>query len=364
MAVWRRYRRPAWLSVLAEQSTGLGRPSPVAPAPARWWTQPVKAEPDLKACFSTKTAALKSFIEANRQIIDEYGGLDYRVSPSEFDAINHRYGLKQGRAVRTIADALWAAMPAGKPFCLDRIDLEALNDTSPARQRPDAAFRLPDEVYENADAIATEEAAYYRDMEARTDEDAPREEWAPSAPRPTKQRRRPADDPAARAFVDEADETADVYAAAARDATWRPPVKRKRKRRSAPRAPEPVELVWRKTPGNRKPVRKKRTTMAKRIDDSHQPFKRVRKIGPGPKRHPPVLEVKQWKCVKGKKKYTQVCTWIGGGEPRAPTINRMNKAKKKKYNKLYRAWAKRNRNTKGKARSTYRCRKTRNTTCK
>jgi len=360
MAVWRRYRRPAWLDVLAAQGSGLGRPSVPAPAPARWWMQPVKSEPDLKACFSTKTAALKSFIEANRQLIDEYGGLDYQVSPSEFDAINHRYGLHKGRAVRTIADALWAAMPAGKPFCLDRIDLEVLNDTSPARQRADAAFRLPDEVYSNPDAIAAEGAAYYRDIEARTDEDAPREEWAPDAPRPTKLRRNRGDDPAARAFIDEADETAAVYATAARDATWRP----KRKRRSTPREAAPVELAPRKPPGNRKPVRKKRTHMAKRIDDSHQPFKRVRKIGPGPKRHPPVLEVKQWRCRKGKKKYTQVCTWIGGGEKRAPTINRMNKAKKKKYNKLYRAWAKKNRGTKGGRRASYRCRKTRNTTCK
>jgi len=108
--------------------------------------------------------------------------------------------------------------------------------------------------------------------------------------------------------------------------------------------------------------------MAKRIDDSHQPFKRRGKIGPGPKRHPPVLQVKDWECVKGSKKYVQVCTYVGPNKKRrgTKTVNRMNPLKKKKYNKQYRAWAKKNRaNASSKpARAGYRCRRTRSTSCR
>jgi hypothetical protein len=108
--------------------------------------------------------------------------------------------------------------------------------------------------------------------------------------------------------------------------------------------------------------------MAKRIDDSHQPFKRTRKIGPGPKRHPPVLQVKDWECKKGPKKYTQICVYVGPNKDRrgTKTVNRMNSKKKKKYNKLYRKWAAKNRAAlanKGKM-AGYRCRRTKNASCK
>ncbi len=105
--------------------------------------------------------------------------------------------------------------------------------------------------------------------------------------------------------------------------------------------------------------------MAKRIDDSHQPYKRTRKIGPGPKRHPPKLQVKEWECRRGSRPYEQICTWVGPGT-RATTKRRMNKAKKRKYNKLYRAWAKRNRaklQNRGRT-ASYRCRRTARTRCK
>src|SRR5512135_787055 len=87
---------------------------------ASWW---LKAAPEEdKVCYDTKTKALKAFLDTNYEIIQNYGGADYAVSPSEFDAINHKYGLHGKRAARTIAQAVWAAMPEGKPFCLDRID--------------------------------------------------------------------------------------------------------------------------------------------------------------------------------------------------------------------------------------------------
>jgi hypothetical protein len=124
---------------------------------ANWWT---KTAPDVdKVCYPTKTKALKAFLDTNYEIVQNYGGADYGVSPSEFDSINHKYDLRGDNAATTIAKAVWAAMPEGKPFCLDRIDVDALNDTSPARESH-LAFRLPDYVHEAG--FSAEEEKYHR----------------------------------------------------------------------------------------------------------------------------------------------------------------------------------------------------------
>jgi hypothetical protein len=135
--------------------------------PAGWWRKP---SPKDQPCYQTKSEALARFLEVNYEIVENYGGADYEVSPSEFDSINHKYDLKGPKAVRTIADAVWVAMPVGKPYCLDRIDLDALNDTSPARESS-VPFRLPDSIYESQ--LAAEEARYY----ASGHEEPPEPEW-------------------------------------------------------------------------------------------------------------------------------------------------------------------------------------------
>jgi len=129
---------------------------------ANWWTKAAPVED--RVCHDTKTKALKAFLDTNYEIVQNYGGADYQVSPSEFDAINHKYNLRGNRVAKTIAQAVWAAMPEGKPFCLDRIDVDTLNDTSPARES-DLAFRLPDHVYESE--YDAEQERYYRSLEAR-----------------------------------------------------------------------------------------------------------------------------------------------------------------------------------------------------
>lgn len=128
---------------------------------ANWWRKATPEED--RVCYDTKTKALKAFLDTNYEIVQNYGGVDYEVAPSEFDAVNHKYSLHGKRAARTIAQAVWAAMPEGKPYCLDRIDLDALNDTSPARESH-LAFRLPDYVYEAG--LAAEEERYYRSLSA------------------------------------------------------------------------------------------------------------------------------------------------------------------------------------------------------
>lgn len=126
---------------------------------ANWWRKATPEED--RVCYDTKTKALKAFLDTNSDVVQNYGGVDYEVSPSEFDSINHKYNLQGKRSARTIAQAVWAAMPEGKPYCLDRIDVDALNDTSPARES-DLAFRLPDYVYETN--MAAEEEKYYRSL--------------------------------------------------------------------------------------------------------------------------------------------------------------------------------------------------------
>ena len=126
---------------------------------ANWWRKATPEEDQV--CYATKTKALKAFLDTNYEIVQNYGGVDYAVSPSEFDAVNHKYNLSGKRAARTIAQAVWAAMPEGKPYCLDRIDLDALNDTSPARGS-DLAFQLPDYVHEAK--FTAEEERYHRSL--------------------------------------------------------------------------------------------------------------------------------------------------------------------------------------------------------
>jgi len=138
--------------------------------PANWWRRP--APPKDRQCYRTKIEALTKFLEANREIVENYGGADYQVSPSEFDSVNHKYNLTGKKAVRTIADAVWVAMPVGKPYCLDRIDLDALNGTSPAREA-DMLFVLPDSYY--AAQMAEQEAQHYAPVVSI--EDIPEPDW-------------------------------------------------------------------------------------------------------------------------------------------------------------------------------------------
>lgn len=106
--------------------------------------------------------------------------------------------------------------------------------------------------------------------------------------------------------------------------------------------------------------------MSRRIDDSHQPFKRAVKTGPGPKKQTNRQEG-DWECKKGKntkKHYVQVCTYVGDNRARRGkkiTVKRL-KTSKKRYNKLWRKWAARNARIKQLQkqgpRRGYRCRKT------
>ena len=101
-----------------------------------------------------------------------------------------------------------------------------------------------------------------------------------------------------------------------------------------------------------------------RIDDSHQPYKRKRSEGPGPKHHPRVYETKDWECSKApmtRTHYVQVCKYIGDGPARKPHVVKLKKSTKKKYNKVYRAWLKRQGGRRQKPVPSYHCRTNRRT---
>lgn len=111
--------------------------------PDRWWETKVPREN--KLCYRTKTEALRKFMDWNFAVIDDYGGPTAKGSRGEFDALT-----KYEVAPTDISEALWVALPApprGRQFCLDDIDLAALNDTSPGRDHP-VGFQLPDYVLE------------------------------------------------------------------------------------------------------------------------------------------------------------------------------------------------------------------------
>jgi hypothetical protein len=111
-----------------------------------WWDRP--APRDERVAYKTKTDALNVFIDANRGVVEDYGGEAMVHSPESFEAINHRFGIYGARRVDTITKAVWWAMPAGgPPWYLEDIDVELLNETAPAiyNQRG-LSFHLPDHV--------------------------------------------------------------------------------------------------------------------------------------------------------------------------------------------------------------------------
>lgn len=127
------------------RTAALGARATIEGIDSDWWRN--YRRPDEKLCYRSKTQALQAFRDANRGIIESWGGLDVTSSPSEFDAINHRHsGRLRGKKAITLAQALWASMPNGAPYCLDQIDIEALNDTSPGRIG--SGFRLPNWAYD------------------------------------------------------------------------------------------------------------------------------------------------------------------------------------------------------------------------
>lgn len=110
------------------------------PRPPGWWVAR-RGDRAGVPCYRTRGELLRAFLGWNLDTVEPWGGLDQPGSRGEFDAVNERFGLRGRRRVTTLRGALEACAPRGAPWCLDRIDLETLNETAPARfGRP---FELP-----------------------------------------------------------------------------------------------------------------------------------------------------------------------------------------------------------------------------
>lgn len=130
--------------------------------PDRWWTgKPPREE---KLCYKRKTDAMLMFLDWNQNVVEEYGGATAKGSHGEFDAMT-----KHGALPTDIAEAVWVSLPAparGRKFCLEDIDVDALNDTSPGRSH-DVGFQLPDYVVEAK--LLEQEYEHYRDLDPMDD---------------------------------------------------------------------------------------------------------------------------------------------------------------------------------------------------
>lgn len=137
-----------------------GRREMLSVMPKNWWMR--KTPKRAKVCYRSKADALNVFREYNRDVIDNYGGESAQHTPSEFDALNLKHDLSGKNRVRTIAEALWISIPAVRPFCLDEIDIDTLNETAVGRGHH-IGFRLPDFVEEAE--IQKQETEYWQRFE-------------------------------------------------------------------------------------------------------------------------------------------------------------------------------------------------------
>ena len=144
---------PEWRRLNAEMYADVRGNPPreraIPPMPDRWWQKKPPAEDAV--CYRTKTDALNKFLTFNWRLVEEWGGPSRDDLPSEFDAINAKYGLKGSRRVTTLAQAAWWALPGPAPWCMTNIDVDLLNRTSPgihAQREIGVGFEVPDYAQE------------------------------------------------------------------------------------------------------------------------------------------------------------------------------------------------------------------------
>lgn len=147
--------------VLFDRSPLRPNPAAIPPMPDRWWNKKPPAED--KMVYKTKTDALNKFLDYNWNVVEQWGGPNRKDLPTEYEAINHKYDLKGKRAITTLAQAVWWSMPGPKPWRLENIDVNLLNETMPgihAQRETGVGFRLPDFAEEQL--MAEAEADWWR----------------------------------------------------------------------------------------------------------------------------------------------------------------------------------------------------------
>lgn len=127
-----------------------------------WWQQR-GSEPPGRACYRTKTDALKAFLAdpLNARTAEEASGAGlgfegreqtrrsmYERCSGVFDAINQKYDLVGSDKACTLDDAMWHTLRRRSPregFCVEDVDTDALNQVLDDA-RIDARFNVPLDV--------------------------------------------------------------------------------------------------------------------------------------------------------------------------------------------------------------------------
>lgn len=100
-----------------------------------------------RVCYTTRGACARAMLQWNIRIAESASGADQLSSDGAYDSVNEKYELRGKRRVRTLGDAILACVPRDEPYCLDRFDLDTLNETRPGRDH--GPFVLPDVVEEH-----------------------------------------------------------------------------------------------------------------------------------------------------------------------------------------------------------------------
>src|SRR5262249_21923696 len=113
----------------------------------------------------TKGQAVRAFLDYpyNTDAYERASGWHAPFESAAWDPVNEHYGLRGKRRVRSLGDAVAAVIP-GRPYCLDRMDLETLNETPAAQE---VGGFLPTEKA-IAEDYAAQEAAYYEELQQAT----------------------------------------------------------------------------------------------------------------------------------------------------------------------------------------------------
>jgi hypothetical protein len=127
-----------------------------------WWERPLPKKE--KTHYKLKRDALNVFIAHNQDVIDlVFDGMDRGV-PESYDNINRNLDLEGDKKISTFAEALWLSLGPERPFYIEEIDVDMLNDTPAMQQNGQGmALRLPDFIEEIK--IEREQAEYYEQQE-------------------------------------------------------------------------------------------------------------------------------------------------------------------------------------------------------
>jgi hypothetical protein len=132
-----------------------------------WWERdyPSKEKPSYKL----KRDALNVFVAYNQEVIDRvFDGMSRGV-PDSYDNFNREFDLEENKKISTFGEALWLALDTGRPYRIENINIDMLNDTPImlANSEGMEQLRMPDFIEEAR--LSKEQAEYWKQQEEQED---------------------------------------------------------------------------------------------------------------------------------------------------------------------------------------------------